>query len=320
MRSARVSRSALLSGSAALVLGAGRPARAQSAFPVLRIGSVTAIEGSLQPWFANELGLFAKAGLNVDLQGFNSGNAAAAAILGGALDIASTTPLTLASAYVRNVPFVTIAGGYLNTPRSPVVIVVVPKNSPVRGAKDLVGKTVGLNTLRTISELALDAWLAKHNVDIASVKAIELPFAQLVPALARGAIDAALPGEPIVSAGVRAGEIRVLDDPMAAIGRRYLASLWFTTTAFRRQNPDAVRRFAGVMYQTARWANTHNAESIPLVAKYTKFKLEDIAGMARADFAEQLRFSELQPTMDAALKFGFIPHAIRAEELVEGRG
>ena len=55
------------------------------------------------------------------------------------------------------------------------------------------------------------------------------------------------------------------------------------------------------------------------MAKYTKLKLEDIQGMKRTDFAEQMRFSELQPTLDAALKFGFIPRAIRAEDLVEGR-
>ena len=97
-----------------------------------------------------------------------------------------------------------------------------------------------------------------------------------------------------------------------------LAGLWFTTIAFKRQHSEAIKRFESVIFQTARWANSHAADSAPMVAKYTKLRLEDIQAMVRADFPEQMRFSELQPPLDAALKFGFIPRPIQAEDLVEG--
>ena len=103
---------------------------------------------------------------------------------------------------------------------------------------------------------------------------------------------------------------------MAAIGPLPVG-LWFTTPAFKRANADALKRFAGVIYQTARWANAHPRESAPIVAKYTKLALDDVTAMRRADFAEALRPAELQPPLDAALKFGFLPRAIRAEELLE---
>lgn len=270
----------------------------------------------MELWMAHELGFFAKAGLTVEPISFNSGNAAAAAMLGGSLDIALTTTLTLASAAIRGVPFLIIAAGPVNTKKAPTLLAVVPKNSPIREAKDLVGKTVGMNTLRTISELSMDVWLAKNNVEIASVKAVEIPFAQILPALARGTIDAGLPGEPQLSAALRANEIRVIGDPMSLIAPRVLSGLWFTTSTFAKQNPEVIKRFTAVVYQTARWANSHHAESGPIVAKYTKLPIEDVNVMMRADFAESLRYSELQPTLDAALKFGFIPRPLRAQDLV----
>jgi NitT/TauT family transport system substrate-binding protein len=301
---------------AALTAAAAGPVPAQTTLPTIRLGLVGAIESSLEPYFAAELGFFQKAGISVEIQSFASGNAAAAAIVGGTLDAAITTPLTLASAAIRGLPFTVLAAGNLNTPKAPTIVAVVSKNSPLREPKDLIGKTVGLNTLRTISEVALDAWLERSGVDIAKVKAVEIPFSALLPALARGQIDCAFPGEPAVSGGLRAGEIRILGDPMAAIGRRYLSGLWFTSRPFVQRNPEATKRFAEVIYQTARWANAHTAESAPIVAKYTKLPLEDIRGMVRADFAEQLRFSELQPPIDAGFKYGILSRAVRAQELV----
>src|SRR5260221_14626439 len=100
----RTSRSTFLAGSAALTVAAARPAGAQSTPPTLRVGAVPA-EGYAQAYFAQELGLFTKAGLNVELQNPGGSAAAAAAIVGGSLDIAVTTPLLLASAVVRGVPF-----------------------------------------------------------------------------------------------------------------------------------------------------------------------------------------------------------------------
>jgi NitT/TauT family transport system substrate-binding protein len=311
------SRSRFLAAGAAFTLATRVPAGAQP-FPTLRVGGLQAQESSMELWMGLDLGFFSKAGLNVEPMSFNSGNAAAAAMLGGSLDIALTTTLTLASAAIRGVPFQIIAAGPVNTRKAPTLLAVVKKDSPIREARDLVGKTAGMNTLRTISELAMDVWLAKHNVDIPSVKAVEIPFAQILPALARGTIDCGLPGEPQLSAALRANEIKIIGDPTSEIAPRVLSGLWFTTHDFARKNPEAVKRFAAAIYQTGRWANRHHAESAPIVAKYTKLPIEDVNVMMRADFAEDLRFSELQPTLDAALKFGFIPRPLKAQDLAAG--
>ena len=85
------SRAGFIAATATLTLGALRPVRAQS-LPVLRVGAAPA-DAFAQAWFAQDLGFFTKAGLTVDLQNFNSGTAAASAVVGGSLDIAITTPI-----------------------------------------------------------------------------------------------------------------------------------------------------------------------------------------------------------------------------------
>jgi NitT/TauT family transport system substrate-binding protein len=309
------SRSTFIAGSASLALAAMRAARAQSPLPTLRIG-VSPADGYAQAWYAQDEGFFAKAGVPVDLLPFNSGSAAAAAVAGGSLDIAITTPIPLANAVIRGVPFVIIASAAVNTPKAPQLLIITRKSGTVRAAKDLIGKTVGVNTLKTLLELGLDVYLTKNNVEIPQVRVVEVLFSEMGAAIDRGTIDAAVIGEPQLSAALKANDVRVLVDPMALIAPRFVSAVWFTTQQFAQRNPDAIKRFVSVMYDTARWANRHHLESGRILVKYTKMNVEDVSTMIRADFAEQTRVSEIQPLLDACAKYNYIPRPIAASELL----
>lgn len=179
------SRSEVLAGTAALMLAVRRPAWSQSPLATLRVGTSPA-DGYAQAWYAQDQGLFAKAGVTVDVQTFNSGSAAASALLGGSLDIGVTTPIPIANAVIRGVPFGIIAAGAVTTLKAPQLLIVVRKSGPIRAARDLIGKTVGVVTIKTLMELGLDVYLAKNNVDIPQVRVVELVFPEMGPAIDRG--------------------------------------------------------------------------------------------------------------------------------------
>ena len=44
--------------------------------------------------------------------------------------------------------------------------------------------------------------------------------------------------------------------------------------------------------------------------------VEVIRGMGRCPYADQLRLADIQPQLDVALKFGIIPKAMMAADLV----
>ena len=56
-------------------------------------------------------GFFKTAGLRVEFQQFNNGQAIAGAVAGGALDIAISNIVAMTQAHAKNVPFVIVAPG-----------------------------------------------------------------------------------------------------------------------------------------------------------------------------------------------------------------
>jgi NitT/TauT family transport system substrate-binding protein len=308
------SRSAFLGATAALVLGTGNPARAQSG-PSIRIG-IGPSDAYGEASYGDAAGIFQKAGLNVEVTGFNSGTTAQAAMLAGQIDVVGTTALPIANAVIRGIPIVLVAAGAVNTAQASQSIMCVRKDGPIRTAQDLVGKTVCFNAIRTGSELALDAYLSKNGIDVASVRTIEVSAAEMGVAVERGTVDAFVAGEPALSAALRANNVRVFVDPMQYIAPRFMYSGWFAQPSFVERNPDLIKRFTQAMYAVAKWSNAHHAETAVVIAKFTKLDVGDVTRMIRADFSESLRLSELQPLLDEAAKFNYISRPMQASELL----
>src|SRR5579871_5370993 len=104
MRTSRRTALALVAGAFAFPRGAGAQT---TPLRVVR----GAVEASLGANYAAALGLFKKAGLDIDIQLMNSGEAGAAAIVGGAADIGSTNVMSLAVAYKKGIDFALVAPG-----------------------------------------------------------------------------------------------------------------------------------------------------------------------------------------------------------------
>ena len=309
-------RAEFVAGSAAAVaLAVTGSARAQSPARPVRVG-VTPTEVYAEAYYAVDEGFFQKGGLDADVQTLNSGSAAANAIAGGSLDVGVTTPLLLANAILRGVPFVVIAAGPLSTTKAPQSLICVRSTSPIQTAKDLEGKTVGMIVLKTTQELSLDAWLDKNGAQGANVRRVEVLFSEMQAALDRGTIDAAIISEPFLSTSLRSGTVRSLGDPNVAIAPVYLLGAWFTTKTFAQQNSETVKRYVDVMYATAKWANTHTAQSALIIAKYMKIDPSITRTMNRIEYAESMRLPEMQALLDSSYKYGLLPKQVAAADLV----
>lgn len=290
------------------------PARAQTTSG-LRVGAA-ANDDFAEPYYARDLGFFRDAGLDVDLQTFSSGAAAADGVIGGSLDIAITTPLLLANGFLRGVPFAIVAAGPLATPQAATTLLVVAKDGPIHSAADLVGKTVGINVLHTVLQLSLDAYLEANNVAPSSVQTVEVTFPSEAPAIARGTIQAAVLVEPFLAEALQRGEIRELANPYRYIAPQFLVGAWFTSRRFASQHPDLVQRFVQVIYRTARWANANNAQSAAILAKYTRIPPQVIRTMTRATFAEHMDPADMQALLDVAHRDGLLAKPVAAADLI----
>jgi NitT/TauT family transport system substrate-binding protein len=309
-------RSRVLAGSSALlVAAAARPARAQSSAIAVRVGT-TANDTYAQAYYAQDAGFFQKAGLSADVQTLNTGTAASAAVAAGTLDFAVSTPVGLANALIRGIPFVVVAPGSIATARYAPGLACVAKDGPVRSPKDLEGKIVSIPTLKTLTEAALDLWLEKNGVEVAKIRTVETIIAEMGVAVERGTVAAAIINEPSLSVALKTNNLRSLGNPFLAVAPQFLVACWFTTTTYAQKNPDTVKRFRTAIVEAGKWANGHRGDSAVILAKWTKTDLEVVRGMSRCPYSDQLRPADMQTELDVAARFGVIPKAVSAADLL----
>lgn len=301
---------------ATLLLLVSGPAAVTAQAPVTLHVATTTSDTYAEAYYAQEKGFFQRAGLTVDVSTFNNGAALSAAVASGAVDFGVSTPIGLAQAVSRGVPFVIVAAGALNTLKTPAGLIVVAKNSTLRTAKDFEGKNFAINALKTGSELVLDAWLGQAGVDITKVRTVEMPFSEMAAALGRGTVDGALMTEPALSQSLNT-TVRPLANANLAIAPQYLLSAWFSTDTFVRKYPDVVRRFTGAIYDAGRWANRNHNESAQILAEHAKLDVDVTRMMMRVTYADAIRPPEIQSQLDLGAKYGILTRPMVASELLQ---
>jgi NitT/TauT family transport system substrate-binding protein len=287
--------------------------RSNADTPPVRIavgGADTYAEG----FYATDMGFFTKAGLNIDMTSFPSGAQILTAAGGNAVDIGLSNTANLANAIAHGAPFTIIAGAGLYTAARPTVELMVPLNSPLRAAKDLVGKTIAVTALKDLTEVGARAWLRRNGVDPNSVKFVELPMAQMPAGLDRGTFDAGIVAEPFLS-GVRK-TLRVLGSPYDAIGSQFLIADWFSSTDYVKKNPDIIKRFVAATYETARWANANHPASGKILAKWGKMDPALFDTMTRCEYATSLDPKYIDPVLDAMYRYEAIDKHLTSADLV----
>ena len=307
-------RTALALVSAAIVAGARYRASAAN-LTTLAVGS--SAEDDIGPvLYALATGAFAKAGLDVQVTVLGSGSAAAAAVAGGSLQIAKSSSLPLVAAHARGLPFTIVTPGTVSTLERPSSVIVVKTDSPLKSPRDFNGKTFGQNSLGDVGVLLSRGWLDANGGEAKTLKFIEMPGPAVGPALAEGRIDAATLRNPGLAAVIGAGLGKAFAHPGDALGKRLLISAWFCTTAYAAANRDTVKRFAAVMHDASAYSNANPHEMAKYLAPYFHQDVAKVAQTEPALLGTSLDVNDLQPIVDAAVRYGAIMKPFPAAELL----
>ncbi len=296
----------------ALVLAAS-PLTAQQTKQKITVAFPT-VDPTAEVLYAYDLGLFDKAGLDVTLQPLSNGGAIAAGVAGGAIDIGVGNVMATETAHKKGVPLTIIAPGAYNLNSAPSNVLIVAKNSPLKTAKDLNGKTIATNPLRGIGEVLTSDWMDKNGGDSTTVKYIEVPFPDAEGVVVQGRADASLSVEPFITQSK--ADTRVFSNPFAVLGDGYLITGYFAAAPWAQAHPDIVAKFASVIHDTAVWANANPAKSAEILAKYAHLDPAVVKQTVRALYATTLTPAQLQPTIDAAAHYKIFDGAFPAQEII----
>jgi NitT/TauT family transport system substrate-binding protein len=292
-------------------MAASPAARGESLERITVISSPSDSGGEV--YYAQERGTFKKYGLDVEIINLTGGAAVSAAMASGKYEIGQGNLASIAAAREAGLPFVLVAPASLYNSEAATSALVVPKDSPIKNAADLTGKSLANPAIKDIGTVALDMWLMQQNVNPASVHVLEMPQAVMSEALTRGTVAGALMIEPYLSASLAQGG-RVLVKHYSAVAPRFIIAAYFARSDWAQTHAATVRAFAGAMAETARWANANHAQSAEILAKYLKVPLA--ANQVRTAYAETLDPVLLQPLIDAAAKTKMIKEPLAATSLL----
>jgi NitT/TauT family transport system substrate-binding protein len=297
---------------------AGIPAaQAQTAATALTV--VRAVgppnDGFKAVFYGVKSGIFKKYGLDVQTSIVASGAAAAAALSGGAADVAYTNILTLVQAWTHNVPMVFVASGHLQLTGKSQTDMLVLTDSPIKTGRDLAGKTLGSASLRDINAAASLAWIDKTGGDSKTVKVVEVPASAGTAFLEEHRADAVTLNEPAVSQAVATGKVRILAAPYDAVGSGMTAG-FAAMVPYITQNRDVMERFAKAMHEASTYTNTHLPETVDLVAAYSGVTADVVAKSVRFIDADYLEPRYLQPMIDLCARYQLIDKDFPAAQVI----
>jgi NitT/TauT family transport system substrate-binding protein len=265
---------------------------------------------------ARDRGLFRRAGLDVTIERSNSGAAVAAAVAGGSIDIGKSSIIALIAAHQHGLPFVVVAPAGLYDGDHPDVAMLVAKDGALHTARDVVGKVVAVPALGDLYSIANSAFVDAAGASWKDIRYLEMPSASAPEAVATHRVDAVTLATPALFIALAAGKVRVLGHPFDAISKHFLRAAWFTTKAFAEKNADVVQRFRRAVETASAEVNARPAGSIAALAAFTGLDAQLIAQMPRARAGTSLDIKLLQPTIDAAFRYGAIPATFDAQELL----
>jgi ABC-type nitrate/sulfonate/bicarbonate transport system substrate-binding protein len=136
--------------------------------------------------------------------------------------------------------------------------------SPIRSARDLIGKKVGMNTLGAHHEFLVREWLAQQGLapeEIAQVELTVVPPVNTEEALRQGQIDVGTLNGVFRDTALARGGLRPLFTDQSLFG-----SFTYGTQVFRRdfvdQNREAVADYVQGTSRAIRWTQTQPREVV----------------------------------------------------------
>jgi len=307
------SRGGFLAAGAAFV-AIPKGAAGQGLLPKVTIGS-SPIDGAMGVVAALRAGFFQKYGLDASIVLAN-GAANAAAIAGGAIQFASSNLVTLIKAHLNGLPFQIVSPGAIYSTDNPTQVLVARKDSGLRTASDLNGKTIATTALGDLLAASTLAWIDQHGGTSASVKMVEIPSTAIGAALESGRVDAATMAEPHLSEALGTGTVVVFAKIFDAIAPKFLVSAQFAMPDYINANRDTAQRFARAILDGNAFANEHPDKTAPWLVDSAKVDLASIKRSRREVFAVSMDPSLVQVVIDALVRMKGIDRGFSAAELI----
>lgn len=206
-------------------------------------------------YIAKEKGFLKEVGLDVDIKTFEAGRLAMNALLKDEADIATAADFVFVSDSfekddIRILGTVTVSNSTHEF--------LARKDSGIEKITDIKGKKVGV-TKKSSGEYYFGNFLTENNLDLTDIELVDLQPLEIILAIEKGDIDAALTWEPNVFKIKKSLEPNVISFP--AQSNQNLYFLLISKKEFITKNPEVLERFLKAMVKTEKFVKANPIET-----------------------------------------------------------
>jgi NitT/TauT family transport system substrate-binding protein len=250
-------------------------------------------------------GFFSSRGIELEMVSAQGGAAIIPGVVSGQFQFGFSNTTSLMIAQVKGVPVKSVANGAASNGKvgGDVTGVAVKKDSPIKSAKDLAGRTVAVNTLQNIGDTTVRESVRKAGGDPSEVKFVEIAFDQMPAAVDGGRVDAAWMGEPAQTVAKAQGA-RIVASPFAETDPKLTVATYFTSTRLTQQNPDLVKQFSEAMTESLRYATDHPDEARQVLTTYTKISGDVLKNLTLPSWPARIDMASLEKLASLSEKDG----------------
>jgi len=275
-----MSRTGLFAALLALGVAFGPPAPAQSqAQTKVRVGQPQVGTFQFVPLqVGTEAGIFKKHGVDLEVISFGGGPRVQQAIAADSIDIGIGSGPELAFV-AKGAPEIAVAA-MADAPYS--VVLAVSKDSSVKTAEDLKGKTISISSKGSLTdwlgqELSRQMGWGSNGINLAPLGSTAAQTAALRTRQIDGMIVEANAGYKMEEDG--SGRVLVQFGDRIKVFHIYI---FYARKGFAEQSPDAVRAFLAAWFETIGQMRGHRAQTIEIVRRTAEIS----PGVAARDYDE----------------------------------
>jgi NitT/TauT family transport system substrate-binding protein len=255
-------------------------------------------------------GFFKAEGLDLDLQTAQGGAAIVPAVMSGQYQFGFSNATSLLLGASKGLDLEVVAAGNATTgvEGKDFGAVIVKGDSTIKSAADLAGKKVAVNTLNNINTTTVNEAVRQAGGDPSGIQYVELPFPDIVSAVAKGDVDAGQVVEPFLTQALEAGD-RQVSSNYAATDPSLMIGLYFTSGTYADKNAATVKSFTAAMDKSLDYADSHPDEARQIVSTYTDIDAATLAKITLPKWPTAIPTDAVQKLADLAVTDGLIEKA-----------
>jgi NitT/TauT family transport system substrate-binding protein len=179
----------------------------------------------------------------------------------------------------------------------------VPKDSPIKTAADLNGKTIAVNALKSVGDVTIREAARKAGADPSTFKFSEIDFPDMLTAVQQKRIDAIWEVEPFVTLAKSQG-MRVIVEPFTGTEPNLTVSTWFASQSYISDHKDVIDRFVRAMNRSLEYSEAHPDAVRKVLPTFTSIKPDLATKIALPHFTTDLNVPSIELTAKLMKEFG----------------